>query len=160
MEELIKVVFEKLAEGGVIKEKNMRYLINDRGIADEYFSLLKKTFAMAEKIGEKEGRYIKAYMCFGAGAYFASNQWILGKTIDNFTDADIDSLFKNLSEDDAIGLGYDALGILNGSYNYNKITKTIESAYLSAIEISADDDALMQIFFNVGVTLAYERFER
>ena len=99
-------------------------------------------------------------MCFGAGAYFSSNQWILGKTIDTFSDADIDLLFKKLSEDDAIGLGYDALGILSGSYNYNKITKAIQAAYMAAIEINPLDEALMQVFFNVGVTLAYDRFER
>lgn len=160
MNELINVVFSTLFENGVIKSPDMRYLINDRGISDEYFALLKKTFEQAQKLDDKESRYIIAYMCFGAGAYFASNQWILGKTIDTFTDADIDMLFKTLSEDDAIGLGYDALGILSGSYNYNKITKAIQMAYLSAIELNPLDDALMQAFFNVGVTLAYERFER
>lgn len=160
MNELINVVFSTLFENGVIKSPDMRYLINDRGIADEYFSLLKKTFAQAKKLDDKESRYIIAYMCFGAGAYFSSNQWILGKTIDTFSDADVDMLFKKLSEDDAIGLGYDALGILSGSYNYNKITKAIQSAYMAAIEINPSDEALMQVFFNVGVTLAYDRFER
>ena len=160
MDDLIKVVFLKLYEDGVIKNANMRYLINDRGVASEYFTLLKKTFAMAEKIDDKEKQYIMVYMCFGAGAYFTASQWRLGKTIDNFTDSDLDILFKALSEDDAIGLGYDALGILSGSYNYNKITKAIQSVYTAAVEQNSDSDILMQLFFNIGVTLAYERFEK
>ena len=160
MEKIIETVFSELLKNEAIKSSNMRYLINDRGIADEYFSLLKKTFGQAEKIGDTEARYIKAYMCFGAGAYFTASQWLLGKSIDKFTDAEVDSLFKALSEDDAIGLGYDSLGILSGSYNYKKITQGIQSAYMAASSLTDDDDALMQIFFNVGVTIAYERFEK
>ena len=160
MENLINTVFLKLQDEGVIKNANMRYLINDRGVADEYFALLKKTLTMADELKDAESRYILTYMCFGAGAYFTASQWVLGKAIDKFTDNDLDSLFKALSEDDVIGLGYDALGILGGSYNYNKITKAIQSAYTLAIELEPNDDALMQVFFNVGVTLAYERFER
>ena len=160
MEDLIKTVFSELNNVGVIKNANMRYLINDRGITEEYFSILKNTFAQAKKIDSEESKYIMAYMCFGAGAYFTANQWILGKTIDNFTDSEVDALFKNLTQDDAIGLGYDALGILSGSYNYTKITKAIQSAYMSARELEPTDNALMQLFFNIGVTLAYERFEK
>ncbi len=160
MEKLIESVFSVLLNSQVIKQPNMRYLINDRGIADEYFKLLKNTFRQANKLNDSESRYIMAYMCWGAGAYFTSSQWALGKTIDKFTDGEVDSLFKALSQDDAIGLGYDALGILGGSYNYNKITKAIQSAFSKAVEINPDDEALLQVFFNIGVTMAYERFER
>ncbi len=160
MEKLIETVFSVLLENKAIKNANMRYLINDRGIADEYFCLIKKTFKQAGKSNDRESLYVMLYMCWGAGAFFASSQWTLGKTLDKFTNTELDSMFKALSEDDAVGLGYDALGILSGSYNYNLITKGIQAAYLATENLNSPTEALMQIFFNAGVTMAYERFER
>ncbi len=138
----------------------MRFLIDDRGIFNEYFSLLKKTFKKAGRAEDTESTYIMAYMCWGAGVYFASKQWTIGKTIDNFTNDEIDSMFTELSKNDAIGLAYDSLGILSGSYNYNVITKGIQSAFMVANDLKPAMLDLMQIFFNAGVTCAYERFER
>lgn len=160
MQRLIEAVFSQFLNNELIKQPNMRYLINDRGIADEYFNLLKKTFKQANKLNDNESRYVMAYMCWGAGVYFSSSQWVLGKTIDKFTNEEIDALFVSLSQDDAVGLGYDSLGILAGSYNYNRITESIKEAFTVAEELKPTLDALLQVFFNIGVTMAYERFDR
>ena len=160
MDKLIEKVFTDLLNNEVIKNANMRFLINDRGIADEYFKLLKLTFKQAGKLKDSESQYIMAYMSWGAGAYFTSAQWALGKTIDTFTDSEIDALFTALFKDDAIGLGYDSMGILGGSYNYNKITNAIKSAYGIATELNPGLEALLQVFFNIGVTMAYDKFEK
>ena len=68
-----------------------------------------------------------------------------------------------LSKEDAVSLSFDALRILEGSYRYKAIEQGIKDAYLAAVKITGfyeggGFESLPELFFNVGVTLTYERF--
>ena len=164
---IANLVFNKFISDGVLKKSEMRYLINDRGIADSYFSLLLENKEMNKKLSSQDYYYMLCYMSFGAGAYFTEKQWRFSKPISDFTDSEIDSLFAALSKDDAVSLGFDSLGILIGSYNYNRTLNSIKSAFIEIYEnFKADfnDEVgirfIMQLFFNAGVSMVYEKFEK
>lgn len=160
-------VFGTFINEGIIKKPQMRYLVNDRGISNTCFDVLFKNKKIKEGIPLNEYCYMMCFLSFGAGAFFTEKQWSLNKTVCEFSDLEIDALFAMLSKEDAISLGFSALGIKEGSYNYDKITKAIGKTFLEIyenigeyLEDNQNLKGVMQIYFNLGVTLVYERLEK
>ncbi len=160
---VIDEVFGLLLKEKIINLPQMRYLTDDNGVTAAYLDLLHRSVKKQDGMTSEEYGYILCYMAFSGGVYISSRQWVLGKGVGSFSKSELDGIFYTLSKEDAVSLSFDALRILEGSYRYKAIEQGIKDAYLAAVKSTGFSEgggfeSLPELFFNVGVTLTYERF--
>lgn len=160
---VIDEAFGVLLKEKVIRLPQMRYLKDDNGVTAAYLDLLHRSVNRHKDMTAEEYGYIICYMAFSGGVYLTSLQWVLGKGVGQFSKEELDGIFYKLSKENAVSLAFEALHILEGSYRYNLIEKGIKDAYLAVMKLlrSSEGDSIYpqsELFFNIGVSLAYERF--
>lgn len=156
-------IIPRLYDGKVIKEPQMKFIYDDRGIVDVIFDshMTEEEITILRKAKPDTFIMVIAVHSMGAGMMTIFRQKQIGKTLGHFTDeevADLSNLFKAY---DAYQLACEKLDAKPGS-DKKKYLDTVASQGVFIAKRTADnrlieDEVLRgfaQTMFNLGVTIA------
>jgi hypothetical protein len=165
---VIQTVVMTMLSAKVINSSEMNFLWNANSLRDNYFHALMNNVGIKSMFSTDKKQYllVLAYHAFGAGAYITVNS-DEDHEKENVREASAKKIFADLVKVGSLELGLKAIYIDPQSNNKKVIDHIMISSindvyteYQKELSMSISNQfhiSLMQVYFNVGVTVAMRR---
>ena len=156
---ITEIQADRLFTEGMIKEKNLTSLSDDRGVFEDFFKsrMENQQIKALQNTNEKTFNAIVALHSFGAGMLTTFRQREKGQLITEFSEAEIEGFKKLLAENDPYMMVCGILEATPGSDD-KAFLDSIAMASMGEAEKKISEPAYLKAFakvmFNAGITMA------